>query len=58
MAIISTMVERSNTAHSFTCPIQNHVALVLRTSSMFLMLSDVYINGDWNRLAKTVTDKA
>jgi len=55
---VQQVLQADGMAHSFTCPIQNHVALVLRTSSMFLMLSDVYINGDWNRLAKTVTDKA
>ncbi len=45
-------------AHSFTCPIRNHDALVLRNSSMILMLSNVFINGDLNRPAVTVTDKA
>jgi hypothetical protein len=42
-------------AHSFTCPIQNHDALVLRNSAMHLMLFSLLINGE---PALTVTDKA
>jgi hypothetical protein len=45
-------------AHRFTCPICNHDALVLRNSSMFLMLSALYIDGDRNHPPVTVTDKA
>jgi len=55
---IQHVLQAYGMAHSFMCPIWNHDALVLRTSSMFLMLSALYINGDWNHLAKTVTDKA
>jgi hypothetical protein len=44
--------------HNFTCSIQNHDSLVLRNSSTHLMLSVVYINGDVEQSALTVTDKA
>jgi hypothetical protein len=43
--------------YSFTCPLCNHDASVLRTLAMFLMLSNVYIDSDHNRPAKTVMDK-
>ena len=44
--------------HSFTCPIQNHDALVLQNSSVILLLSSVFIGGDLNQPAITATDKA
>jgi hypothetical protein len=55
---VQHVLQADGMAHSFTCPICNHDALVLRNSAMLLMLSSVYINGDLNRPAITVTDKA
>lgn len=55
---VQHVLQADGMAHSFTCPIRNHDALVLRNSSMILMLSNVFINGDLNRPAVTVTDKA
>ena len=45
---VQHVLQADGMAHSFTCPIHNHDASVLRTSSMFLMLSNVYIDGDRN----------
>jgi hypothetical protein len=55
---VQHVLQADGIAHSFTCPIRNHDASVLRSSAMFLMLSNVYIDGDCNCPAKTVTDKA
>jgi hypothetical protein len=44
-------------ANSSTWPIQNHDTTLLCNSSMFLMLSAVYIDGDRNYPAKTITCK-
>jgi hypothetical protein len=55
---VQHVVQADGMAHSFTCPIRNHDALVLRNSAMILMLSSVFIGGNMNRLAVTVTDKA
>jgi hypothetical protein len=55
---VQHVVQADGMAHSFTCPIKNHDALVLCNSSMILMLSSVFIGGDMSRLAVTVTDKA
>jgi hypothetical protein len=55
---VQHVLQADGMAHSFTCPICNHDASVLCTSSMFLMLPSVYIDGDQNRPAKTGTDKA
>jgi hypothetical protein len=55
---VQHMVQADGMAHSFTCPIHNHDALVLHHSSMIQMLSAVYIAGDLNHAAVTVTDKA
>jgi hypothetical protein len=52
------VLQADGMAHSFTCPIQNHDALVSRNSSMILMLSNVFISVDLNRPTVTVTDKA
>jgi len=57
-AKVQHVLQADGMAYSFTCPIRSHDASVLRTSAMFLMLSNVYIDGDHNRPAKTVTDKA
>jgi hypothetical protein len=45
---VQHVLQADGMAHSFTCPIRNHDASVLCTSSMFLMLSNVYIDGDRN----------
>jgi hypothetical protein len=55
---VQHVVQADGMAHSFTCPIRNHDALVLRNSSMIIMLSSVFIGGDLQRPAITVTDKA
>jgi hypothetical protein len=55
---VQHVLQADGIAHSFTCPIRNHDALVLRTSSMITMLSAVYIGGNLDRPAITVTDKA
>jgi hypothetical protein len=39
-------------------PSETMTPLVLRNSSMILMLSNVFINGDLNRPTVTVTDRA
>lgn len=57
-AKVQHVVQADGIAYSFTCPIQNHDALVLRNSHMILMLSSVFISSDINRPAVTVTDKA
>jgi hypothetical protein len=44
-------------AHSFTCQTCNQDAVVSQNSSMLLILSALYVNGDRNRPAITVTDK-
>ena len=55
---VQHVLQADGMVHSFTCPIRNHDALVLRNSSMHLMLSALYVNGDADRPALTVTDKA
>ncbi len=55
---VQHVLQADGMAHSFTCLIRNHDALVLRNSSMILMLTAVFINGDLNAPAITVTDKA
>ncbi len=55
---IQHVLQADGIVHSFTCPIRNHDALLLRNSSMLLMLSSVFINGDPNQPAVTVMDKA
>jgi hypothetical protein len=55
---VQHVLKADGMALSFTCPIQNHDALVLHNSSMRVMLSNVFINGDLNRPAVPVTDKA
>jgi hypothetical protein len=55
---VQHVVQEDGMAHSFTCPIRNHDALVLRNSSMILMLSSVFICGDLYQPAITITDKA
>jgi hypothetical protein len=55
---VQHVIQADGMAHSFTCPIRNHDALVLRNSSMILMLSSVFIGGDLNRPGITDTDKA
>jgi hypothetical protein len=44
-------------AHSFTCQTCNQDAVVSQNSSMLLILSALYVNGDRNKPAITVTDK-
>jgi hypothetical protein len=55
---VQHVVQADGMAHSFTCPIRNHDAQVLRNSSMILMLSSVFIGGELSWPAITVTDKA
>jgi len=55
---VQHVLQADGMAHSFTCPIHNHDALVLHHSSMIQMLSAVYIAGDLNCADVTVTDKA
>jgi hypothetical protein len=43
---VQHVLQADGIAYSYTCPIRNHDALVLRNSSMLLMLTTVYINGD------------
>jgi hypothetical protein len=57
-AKVQHVVQADGIAYSFTCPIRDHDALVLCNSHMILMLSSVFIGGDINRPAVTVTDKA
>jgi hypothetical protein len=55
---VQHVLQADGIVYSFTCPIHNHVALVLHNSTMHLMLSSLFIDGDQNRPAVTVTDKA
>jgi hypothetical protein len=55
---VQHVLQADGIAHSFTCPLHNHDALVLRNSSMILMLSTVFIGGDRNRPALTATNEA
>jgi hypothetical protein len=53
---VQHVLQADGMVHSFTCPIRNHE--VLRNSSMHLMLSALFVNGDADRPALTVTEKA
>ena len=55
---VQHVLQADGMVHSFTCPIRNHDALVLRNSSMHSMLSALFVNEDADRPALTVTDKA
>ena len=44
--------------YSFCAPIRKHDSRVLKTSSMFTILAQLYINNNVARPVKTVTDKA
>jgi len=56
-AKVQHVLQADGMVHSFTCPIRNHDAMVLRSSAMITMLSVLYINDDPNRPVKSVTDK-
>ncbi len=47
---VQHVLQADGMAHSFTCPIRNHDALVLWNLSMILMLTAVFINRDLNPL--------
>ena len=57
-AKVQHVVEADSIIYSFVCPIRRHDSAVLRLSSMLLQLSCLYVNGDPNRPAKTILDKA
>lgn len=57
-AKVQHVLQADGMVHSFTCPIRNHDATVLRSSAMITMLSILYVDGDQNRPVKSVTDKA
>jgi len=57
-AKVQHVLQADGMVYSFTCPIRNHDAMVLRSSSMIRQLSVLFVNDDPTRPVKTVTDKA
>jgi hypothetical protein len=57
-AKVQHVLQAGGMVYSFTCPIRNHDAMVLRNSAMHEMLCALYINGDPDRPVHVVTDKA
>jgi hypothetical protein len=54
---VQHVLQADGMAHSFTCQICYQDALAFKKSSMILILSALYVNGDWNRPAIIITDK-
>jgi hypothetical protein len=52
------VLQADEIVYIFTCPIHNHDALDLHKSTMHLMLSSPFIDGNLNWPAVTVVDKA
>jgi hypothetical protein len=55
---VQHVLQADGMCYSFTCPLRFQDPLVLQQSSMLMMLSVLYANGDRNRPVKCITDKA
>jgi hypothetical protein len=57
-AKVQHVLQADGMCYSFICPLHQHDASVLQSSSMITMLSVLFVNNDQGRPVKTVTDKA
>jgi hypothetical protein len=55
---VQHVLQADGMCYSFVCPLCQHDAMVLHSSSMVNMLSVLFVDGDPARPVKTVTDKA